>query len=162
MFLAAVLLLGVGVRIERGRRPAPAATSAERAALRRQIARVESVATRGARHPKTRPRMPDSPPTQADRDAGPLDLDVATAVRIEQLPRIGPALAARIVADRDSNGPYGSLDELQRVRGIGPALARQLAPLVTFSLQPRPRSKPSGVRPRAPPARQTRERGRRA
>lgn len=162
MFLAAVLLLGVGVRVERARRPPPAATPAERAALRRQIARVESVATKGARRSKGRVRLADAPPAPINRDAGPVDLDVATADRIELLPRIGPALAARIVADRDSNGPYGSLDELQRVRGIGPAVARQLAPLVTFSLQPRPRSKPPGVRPRAPPERQARERGRRA
>lgn len=67
-----------------------------------------------------------------------VNLDVASAAEIERLPRIGPALAARIVANRDSLGPFGSLEEFQRVRGIGPALARILAPHVTFSLQPRP------------------------
>jgi len=67
-----------------------------------------------------------------------VDLDQASAAEIERLPRIGPTLARRIVADRDSLGPFGNLDELQRVRGVGPALARILAPHVTFSLQPRP------------------------
>lgn len=67
-----------------------------------------------------------------------VDVDVASAGEIERLPRIGPALATRIVANRDSLGPFGSMQELQRVRGIGPALARILAPHVTFSLQPRP------------------------
>ena len=35
-------------------------------------------------------------------------------------------------------GAFGSLDGLQRVRGIGPAMARELAPYVTFSGTPRP------------------------
>jgi competence protein ComEA len=67
-----------------------------------------------------------------------IDMDVATAADIERLPRIGPTLARRIVANRDSLGPFGDLEGLKRVRGIGPALARILAPHVTFSLQPRP------------------------
>lgn len=67
-----------------------------------------------------------------------IDMDVAPASEIERLPRIGPALANRIVANRDSLGPFGSIQELQRVRGIGPSLARILVPHVTFSLQPRP------------------------
>lgn len=67
-----------------------------------------------------------------------VDLDVASAAEIERLPRIGPTLARRIVANRDSLGPFGDLEGLKRVRGVGPALARILAPHVTFSLQPRP------------------------
>jgi competence protein ComEA len=68
--------------------------------------------------------------------AGPIDLDVAGAAEIETLPRIGPALAQRIVADREAAGPFGSLEGLRRVRGIGAATASLLAPLVTFSRQP--------------------------
>ncbi len=67
-----------------------------------------------------------------------IDVDVATAAEIERLPRIGPTLARRIVANRDSLGPFGDLEGLKRVRGVGPALARILAPHVTFSLPPRP------------------------
>ena len=67
-----------------------------------------------------------------------VDMDVATAAEIERLPRIGPTLARRIVANRDSLGPFGDLEGLKRVRGVGPALARILAPHVTFSLPPRP------------------------
>jgi DNA uptake protein ComE-like DNA-binding protein len=69
---------------------------------------------------------------------GQVDLDVADAGALERLPRIGPVMAARIVANRDSLGPFGSLEELQRVKGVGPALARVLSPYVTFSLRPRP------------------------
>jgi competence protein ComEA len=62
----------------------------------------------------------------------PIDLDLATAQEIELLPRIGPALAQRIVANRDSLGPFGSLAALRRVKGMGPASLERLAPLVTF------------------------------
>jgi hypothetical protein len=67
-----------------------------------------------------------------------IDLDVATAEQIETLRGIGPGLAARIVADRDSLGAFGSLKGFQRVRGIGPALAEKLGTDVTFSGVPRP------------------------
>jgi hypothetical protein len=66
-----------------------------------------------------------------------IDIDVANAGELERLPRIGPALAKRIVANRDSLGPFGSLPALRRVKGVGPAIIEQLAPLVTFSRQMR-------------------------
>ncbi len=69
---------------------------------------------------------------------GKVDVDVVDAAALEGLPRIGPVMAERIVANRDSLGPFGSIEELQRVKGIGPALARAISPYVTFSLRPRP------------------------
>lgn len=71
-------------------------------------------------------------------DAGPVDLDTASAELIETLPRVGPALARRIVANRDSLGPFRSIEGLRRVKGIGPATVVLLEPLVTFSRQARP------------------------
>jgi competence protein ComEA len=73
--------------------------------------------------------------------AKPVDLDVASAPEIEALPRIGPALARRIVANRDSLGPFGSVAGLKRVKGMGPASIDRLAPLVTFSGTPAPRAR---------------------
>lgn len=78
-----------------------------------------------------------SPPNPL-RSALRVDLDVASAASIESLPRIGPALARRIVEDRITRGPFGSLQGLDRVRGIGPALQREIAPYVTFSMAGRP------------------------
>ncbi len=66
-----------------------------------------------------------------------LDLDRAAAAEIEALPRIGPAIARRIVASRDSLGPFGSLAALGRVKGVGPATLERIAHLVTFSGQAR-------------------------
>ena len=88
-------------------------------------------------------------------------MDTASAELIETLNGIGPSLASRIVAHRDSFGAFGSLDGLGRVRGIGPALSARLAPQVTFSRLPRPQNAvgapPSGRR--SSPANAQRDRG---
>lgn len=65
-----------------------------------------------------------------------IDLDRASANEIEALPRVGPALAHRIVASRDSLGPFGSLQGLGRVKGLGAASLARLAPLVSFGGRP--------------------------
>lgn len=69
--------------------------------------------------------------------AGPVDLDRAQEWEILALPKIGPTLAKRILANRDSLGPFGSLDELRRVKGMGEAVVDAITPYVTFSQQPR-------------------------
>ncbi|WP_324278204.1 ComEA family DNA-binding protein [Blastococcus brunescens] len=46
------------------------------------------------------------------------------------MPGIGPVLAQRIVDHRTRQGPFGSVDELDDVPGIGPAIAAELAELV--------------------------------
>jgi competence protein ComEA len=59
-----------------------------------------------------------------------VDVNRATAAELERLPGIGPALAQRIAAYRDSAGPFATVEQLERVRGIGPALRGRIAPLV--------------------------------
>jgi competence protein ComEA len=63
----------------------------------------------------------------------PVDLDAASADEIERLPGIGPSLAKRIVADRTAHGPFGCLLALDRVKGVGPGLLARLDSLATFS-----------------------------
>lgn len=62
-----------------------------------------------------------------------VDLDRAGPAELARLPRIGPALARAIAADREVNGPFGSLEGLGRVRGIGPGVLRLLEPHAGFS-----------------------------
>jgi competence protein ComEA len=63
----------------------------------------------------------------------PVDMDRASMEEIERLPRVGAALAARIIDYRARCGPFGSLDGLDEVSGIGPSLLRTIAGSVTFS-----------------------------
>jgi competence protein ComEA len=62
-----------------------------------------------------------------------IDADVAAAGELARLPRVGLALAKTIVAEREATGPFGSLEGLDRVPGIGPGLLAAVAPHVTFS-----------------------------
>lgn len=48
-----------------------------------------------------------------------LDVNRATVAELDQLKGIGPAKAQAIVADREKNGYFESIDELLRVKGIG-------------------------------------------
>ncbi|WP_259390691.1 helix-hairpin-helix domain-containing protein [Actinomyces sp. 2119] len=52
---------------------------------------------------------------------GLVNINTASALELEELPGIGPALAQRIVEHREANGPFGSVDELTEVSGIGQA-----------------------------------------
>jgi competence protein ComEA len=76
-------------------------------------------------------RRRDAPAAAAgDPSLGSVDLNVAGESDLEALPGIGPALAARIIAYRDENGPFASIDELADVSGITPGLQEAIAPYV--------------------------------
>lgn len=57
-----------------------------------------------------------------------LDLNTATAAQFDALPGVGPALAARIVAKRDSINGFANIEDLKKVRGIGSATLDKLRP----------------------------------
>lgn len=167
LFVAAVTALGVGARAWRAM-DGPPATPEAASALADQLARVDSaIAAGGIRRARPgltsgrggasqessvgrsaeRPpahRDPGAPVRSAPRVEGPtpptepIDVDRASAEELDRLPGVGPALAARIVEERTRLGPFGSMDALDRVRGIGPALTERLREHVTFSGAPRP------------------------
>ncbi len=65
-----------------------------------------------------------------------IDLDRAPAAEIARLPRVGPGLARAIVSDRERRGPFGGLEGLDRVSGVGPGLLAAIAPYAAFSGEP--------------------------
>ncbi len=68
-------------------------------------------------------------------DTGIIYINTASVEELDRLPRIGVAIAERIIAYREEHGPFLSLDDLANVSGIGPATLRELAPLVSFELR---------------------------
>lgn len=60
-----------------------------------------------------------------------IDLNTATVAELDTLPRIGPALAQRIVDWRTANGRFTSVDDLRAVPGIGDKMLQSLRALVT-------------------------------
>ncbi len=65
------------------------------------------------------------------RSGVPLNVNTAGTAALEELPGIGPALAAAIVEHRQRHGPFASVDELVEVSGIGPAKLERIRPLAT-------------------------------
>jgi competence ComEA-like helix-hairpin-helix protein len=78
-----------------------------------------------------------------------LDADRATAGELARLPRVGLALAKTIVADREARGPFGTLEGLDRVPGIGPGLLATIGSHVTFSGGPGAQASRQFARPGA-------------
>ncbi len=62
-----------------------------------------------------------------------VDVDRADVTELTRLPRVGPALAQRIVAWRERHGPFGGVARLDSVSGFGPALLDAIRPYVLFS-----------------------------
>jgi competence ComEA-like helix-hairpin-helix protein len=68
--------------------------------------------------------------------AAPVDLNRATAEDLMRLPGVGPVLAGRILAVRESDGPFTSVEDLRRVSGVGAARIERYRSLVTISVPP--------------------------
>ncbi len=81
--------------------------------------------------------LPSDPPAMAPvprrSHQGLLDLNRATEQDFDALPGIGPKLAERIMAHRQSVGAFHSLDELRAVKGIGKKKFERIRPLVTVT-----------------------------
>ncbi len=79
-------------------------------------------------------RTPET--TAAPVPRGKVELNTATAEELETLPGIGPALAGRILAYRQEQGSFSSVEELLEVEGIGQARLEGLRDYVTVEGKP--------------------------
>lgn len=74
-------------------------------------------------------RVPETPPPAAEGEQTPalpgigadgkININTADGRQLEGLPGIGPALAERIIRYREENGPFGMVEDLMNVSGIG-------------------------------------------
>jgi len=74
---------------------------------------------------------PPSAGTRPEEGEAPTDLNAATAAQLEALPGIGPKTAEAILRYRQENGPFRSVEELLRVKGICPKKLEALRGRVT-------------------------------
>ncbi len=81
------------------------------------------------------PKLGQAVPTGATggsgSSSGKVNLNTADAAALETLPRVGPAMAQKIIAWRQANGRFASVDDLLAVSGIGAKTLESLRPLVT-------------------------------
>lgn len=147
LFLAFVAVLGGGVRLWRASHPArdsrfalstDAVDSAAAPDPRRPSRRGHSVRKRTVAGSSVRR---GSRAGGSDRDSTRIiDIDRASVAEIDALGVVPAGVGRLIVADRDSFGPFGSIEELARVPFLSTAALRKLAPRVTFSRLPRPKN----------------------
>ena len=74
-------------------------------------------------HRESEPVTPEPP--------APININTASAEELETLPGIGPALAERIIAYRETHGLFENVDDLINVKGIGEAVLSELRDLVS-------------------------------
>jgi competence ComEA-like helix-hairpin-helix protein len=143
LLLGLVVATGVGLAIGEWRRANPELAAAieaiDRAPDDERVTTSRTVPVRVAPLlpvPAPVGRLAGVAPGRPSRPAdvtGPVDLNRASAADLTRLPGIGPVLAARIVAARDANGPFASVEDLRRVGGVGPAKLAAFREHVTVS-----------------------------
>jgi competence ComEA-like helix-hairpin-helix protein len=143
LVLAVVAALGGVVRVVRFPGGPPGASVVAPELRGGDLARQAALARRA--EASTRPLPP------GER----VDADTAGADELARLPRVGPKLARRIVEERDARGPFGSLEGLRRVTGVGPAMVAALERSVSFSgvARPQPAAGPAPAASGGPGAR---------
>ena len=68
--------------------------------------------------------------TQASAGGTKLDINSASAEELETLPQIGEVRSRDIVAHRDANGPFNTIEDLVDVSGIGPRTLETIRDLI--------------------------------
>lgn len=116
---SAFLLLSIGFCLGRSGLPGGLNVVTERTPAVQESSAQESV----SQAPSVR---------SADAVQFPLDLNTATAEDLTALPGIGEVLAGRIVAYREANGAFTSVDELLKVDGIGEKRVEAIRDYITL------------------------------
>jgi competence protein ComEA len=72
-----------------------------------------------------------SPTSSKSVPSSHVNINTATAEELQTLPGIGPSIAARIIADRDQNGPFRSIEDLTRITGIKEGIMAKIRAYLT-------------------------------
>ena len=137
VLLLVVMTAGVGLGVRHWRRTHPELTERlerfDRTPAARNVSGAESAhAPVPAARPEASPRRP-APPAKLAPPAEPVDINRASQDELRALPGIGDVLAARIIEARERDGPFVSLDDLRRVRGLGRAKLDRLMSAIALS-----------------------------
>lgn len=122
--LAGLFMLGLGVRYWNTLHPPDYDAT---------YATIDSLMDAGTMRLEAELALLSDSTSEGARVGGLVDLNNASAAELQSLPRIGPAIASRILEYRSSHGRFGSVEELTRISGIGPKTLETLKPLLQLA-----------------------------
>lgn len=130
--LGIILLIGGAVRLGAARWPQAPGLASERTSVWPEPSADGSEDAPASETPPSPPvpRFGDVAHVDSLFPGGKLDLNAAGVAELILLPGIGPALAGRMVEMRRQRGGFSTVDEIQEVRGVGPATLKRLRPLL--------------------------------
>jgi len=130
--LAALFLFGAGWHVVEANAPLPTLTVSGQALVWSDPA--EPTEASGKNDPKERGGEGAGKAHRSSRKpmlTGLVNPNKASLEALQALPGVGEKMAARIVEER-GNGPFKDLEDLQRVKGIGPKKAEKMRPWLRF------------------------------
>lgn len=94
---------------------------------------VPAIATQSAQPPPSGQQLATPAMLVAPQDSSPglVNINIADLDTLDTLPGVGPAIAQSIIDFRQTNGPFGAIEEIMEVSGIGPAKFEQMKELIT-------------------------------
>jgi comEA protein len=82
-------------------------------------------------NPSTQTDKPKETQPKKEEVTFPVNINTASAKELDALPGIGEVLAQRIIDYRNANGPFQSVDDLIKVKGIGEKTLEKIKPYAT-------------------------------
>jgi competence ComEA-like helix-hairpin-helix protein len=149
------VLLGLSVAARAVNRPEPVVIAGASAVdIETRLQENQRVRERSDKPPRKKTAQPAAPPPPKqlpawrrpgagvvidDRESGsdvaqrqPVNINRASVAELDALPGVSPKVAAAIVEYRNTRGVFTSIEQLDSVKGIGPALLEKLKPIVRF------------------------------